>query len=481
MQYLQLAAIPAGLSNDNTIILAEKATLDAVEAVLQPSEIAYFRQAVAKGVHTFFFPQADRGMFIRILAPADQDERIRLEEARLNGNALLREIRHYKMESVTLHSYVPDQLALAFLEGLMLGNYQFLSYFTTPEKKETWLTRLSWAHENAPHAAITELNALVKAVCLTRDLVNEPHSHFDTIKLAEATREAGQQYGFDVEVLGKEQLQSLKMGGLLAVNQASDVPPQFCILEWKPENARNAKPVVLIGKGVVYDTGGLSLKPSDGMDHMKCDMAGGAAVIGTMAAVAEVGLPLHIIGLIPATDNKIGDKALSPGDVIRMYSGATVEVVNTDAEGRLILADAMHYAKKYDPELVLDLATLTGAAVRALGNQAICYMGNAPRAVKTALEDSGWNTYERLVELPLWKEYGEELKSHIADLKNMGSGAAGMITAGKFLEHFADYPWLHLDIAGPAYLRNANGYRTKEGTGVGVRLLFDFLKRWGSA
>lgn len=481
MQYLQLAVIPAGLSNDNTVILAEKATLDAVEAILQPAEVAYLRQAVAKGVHAFFFPQADHGIFIRILTPADPDDRVQLEEARLNGNALLRELRHYKMESATLHSYVSDRLALAFLEGLMLGNYQFLPYFTAPEKKETHLSRLSWAHEKAPHADIAELNALVKAVCMTRDLVNEPHSHFDTLKLAEAAREAGRYYGFTVEVLGKEQLQSLKMGGLLAVNQASDVPPQFCILEWKPENARNAKPVVLIGKGVVYDTGGLSLKPSDGMDHMKCDMAGAAAVIGTMAAVAEVGLPLHIVGLIPATDNKIGDKALSPGDVIRMYSGTTVEVVNTDAEGRLILADAMHYAKKYDPELVLDLATLTGAAVRALGNQAICYMGNAPRAVKTALEDSGWNTYERLVELPLWKEYGEELKSHIADLKNMGSGAAGMITAGKFLEHFADYPWLHLDIAGPAYLRHANGYRTKEGTGVGVRLLFDFLKRWGSA
>lgn len=481
MQYLQLAVIPAGLSNDNIIILAEKATLDAVEAVLQPTEVAYLRQAVAKDVHAFFFPQADRGIFLRILTPGDQDERVQLEEARLNGNTLLRELRHYKMESATLHSYVSDRLALAFLEGLMLGNYQFLPYFTAPEKKETGLTRLSWAREQAPHADIAELNALVKAVCLTRDLVNEPHSHFDTLKLSEAALDAGRRYGFDVEILGKEQLQSLKMGGLLAVNQASEVPPQFCILEWKPDNARNAKPVVLIGKGVVYDTGGLSLKPSEGMDHMKCDMAGAAAVIGIMAAVAEVGLPLHIIGLIPATDNKIGDKALSPGDVIRMYSGTTVEVVNTDAEGRLILADAMHYAKKYDPELVLDLATLTGAAVRALGNQAICYMGNAPRAVKTALEDSGWNTYERLVELPLWKEYGEELKSHIADLKNMGSGAAGMITAGKFLEHFADYPWLHLDIAGPAYLRNANGYRTKEGTGVGVRLLFDFLKRWGSA
>lgn len=480
MQYLQLAAVPVDHSNNNTIILAEKATLGELEALLQPFEVGYLRQMVAKGVHSFFFPQAAHCVFVRILAPTDQDGRIQLEEARLNGNGLLRELHHYKTESATLRSFVSDTLALAFLEGLMLGSYQFLPYFTEPEKKENTLTHLFWAHTEAPQSAIAELNALVKAVYLTRNLVNEPHSHFDALKLSAAAREAGRVHGIDVEVLGKEKLESLKMGGLLAVNQASDVPPQFCILEWRPENARNQKPIVLIGKGVVYDTGGLSLKPAEGMDHMKCDMAGAAAVIGTMAAVAEVGLPLYLIGLIPATDNKIGDKALSPGDVIRMYSGTTVEVVNTDAEGRLILADALHYAKKYDPELVLDLATLTGAAVRALGNQAICYMGNAPRAVKGALEESGWNTYERLVELPLWKEYGDELKSNIADLKNMGSGAAGMITAGKFLEHFADYPWLHLDIAGPAYLRNANGYRTKEGTGVGVRLLFDFLKRWGA-
>lgn len=477
MQYLHLAAIPVGQIDDNIILLAEKADLAHLEAVLQPAEMAYLRQAVEKGVHAFFFPQASYGVFVRLLTP-EPNAAVRLEEARLNGNALLRELRHYKVSSATLRSFCPDDLALAFLEGLMLGNYQFLTYFSEPAKKEHPVTTLRWAHPEPPKTAIDELNTVTEAVFLTRNLVNEPYSHFDTLKLANAIHEAGQTYGFDVEILGKEKLESLKMGGLLAVNQASDVPPRFCVLEWRPVDARNSKPVVLIGKGVVYDTGGLSLKTTDGMEYMKCDMAGAAAVVGIMVVAARLGLPIHLIGLIPATDNKIGHRALSPGDVIRMYSGTTVEVINTDAEGRLILADALHFAKKYDPELVLDLATLTGAAVRALGNQAICYMGTAPQNVKRALEDSGWNTYERLVELPLWKEYGDELKSNIADLKNIGSGAAGMITAGKFLEHFADYPWLHLDIAGPAYLRNANGYRTKEGTGVGVRLLFDFLKRF---
>jgi leucyl aminopeptidase len=307
--------------------------------------------------------------------------------------------------------------------------------------------------------------------------VNEPHSHFNSVQLGEAVESAAKAFGFEADIFGKEKIEALKMGGLLAVNRASQIPPRFCVLEWKPADATNAKPVVLVGKGVVYDTGGLSLKPSEAMDFMKCDMAGAATVIGAMAVAARTNLPVHLIGLIPVTDNKIGDNALAPGDIITMGSGKTVEVVNTDAEGRIILADALHYAKKYDPELTLDFATLTGSAVRALGTQVICYMGTASKAVKNNLEESGFATYERLVELPLWKEFGDELKSNIADLKNLGSANAGMITAGKFLENFVDYPWLHLDIAGPAYLRTPNGYRTKEGTGVGVRLLYNFLKK----
>jgi leucyl aminopeptidase len=478
VHYLQLATVPVDQNDDNLILLADKSALEPLNAVLQPNELAYLRQSVAKGVHAFFFPQIDRAIFVRILKPA-ADAAASLEDARLNANLLLRDLKNYQIESAIVRSFCPEAQSLAFLEGLMLGSYQFLNYFSDPKKKPKRLKTLSWAHDQAPEVAVAELNALIQAVFMTRDMVNEPHSHFDTLKLAETARQAGETYGFSVEVLGKEKIVELKMGGLLAVNQASSVPPQFCILEWRPANARNKKPVVLIGKGVVYDTGGLSLKTSEGMESMKCDMAGAAAVIGTISAVAQSKLPVHVIGLVPATDNKIGEHALSPGDVICMYSGTTVEVVNTDAEGRLILADTLHYAKTYEPELVLDLATLTGSAVRALGNQTICYMGTADPSIKRALESSGWNTYERLVELPLWKEYGEELKSSIADMKNMGTGAAGMITAGKFLEHFADYPWLHLDIAGPAYLRTANGYRPKDGTGVGVRLLFDFLKNWG--
>lgn len=473
---VQLAVVPSARPSDNLVILAEKGRLDQLEPCLEPHESAFLRQGVSQDVTYFFFPRSAGSVFVKIFKP-EPDEAIALEEARLAGNELLRDLRQYKMQNVTLRNLGDTDRSLAFAEGLALGSYQFLKYFSNPASKEKALHEISLENPAVSPADIQEVNTLLETVFLTRDLVNEPQSHFNSEQLAEAVKQAGDRYGFSVEILGKEKIEALKMGGLLAVNRASNIPPQFCVLEWHPENPRNAKPLVLIGKGVVYDTGGLSLKPSEGMDYMKCDMAGAAAVVGAISAVAKNNLPLHIIGLIPATDNKIGENALAPGDVITMASGATVEVVNTDAEGRLILADALHFAQKYDPEIVLDLATLTGSAVRALGTQVICYMGTAPENVKKQLESSGFATYERLVELPLWKEFGEDLKSNIADLKNIGSSNAGMITAGKFLEHFAKFPWLHLDIAGPAYLRTANGYRTREGTGVGVRLLYDFLKK----
>jgi len=269
----------------------------------------------------------------------------------------------------------------------------------------------------------------------------------------------------------------LKMGGLLAVNKGSIDPPRFIILEHKPENASNDKPIVLVGKGVVYDTGGLSLKPSPYMEDMKCDMGGSAAVIGAFCAMASQGLNKHVIGLIPATDNRPGGNAVTPGDVITMMSGHTVEVLNTDAEGRLILADALHYAKKYQPSLVMDLATLTGAAARAIGRQASVAMGTASDTIMTDLVTSGFDCHERVVIFPFWDDYADLIKSEIADMKNIGGAEAGAVTAGKFLEHYTDYPYVHIDIAGPAFLDAPWCYFGKGATGVGVRLLMAFLNR----
>ncbi|MCC7231851.1 MAG: leucyl aminopeptidase, partial [Bacteroidia bacterium] len=323
---------------------------------------------------------------------------------------------------------------------------------------------------------ISRMQYLTEAVVLARTLVNEPQSFLTSTRLGQEFVKMGKDAGFRVKVLKKQQIKALKMGGLLAVNQGSTEPPVFIIMEYRPRKVKNKKPYVLIGKGVVYDTGGLSLKPTaNSMDFMKSDMAGAAAVGSAMYAIAKAKLPIHVVALVPSTDNRPGGNAYTPGDVVTMMSGKTVEVLNTDAEGRMLLADALHYAKRYDPELVMDFATLTGAAAAAVGPYGIVCMGTAGERVRKNLLRSGENVYERLAEFPFWEEYDELLKSDIADMKNIGGPVAGAITAGKFLQHFTGYPWMHFDIAGPSYLHANSSYRGKNGTGVGVRLLFDYF------
>ncbi|MGD1981880.1 MAG: leucyl aminopeptidase [Flavobacteriales bacterium] len=396
----------------------------------------------------------------------------RAEKMRLAGNALAGKVNGLGLDRVKLEG--PFQAEVS--EGAVLGNYQFLKFFSDAHKRRNSLVQILVEDENAED--IQRIKNSTLGTLLARDLVNRPVIDLTATKLAEEAKAAGKRHGFSVEVLEKKQIESLKMGGLLGVNYGSVEPPTFTIMEYQGEGASNKKPIVLVGKGVVYDTGGLSLKPSNFMDTMKSDMGGAAAVIGTISAIAEAKLPIHVIGLVPATDNRPGKNAVTPGDVITISDGTTVEVLNTDAEGRLILSDALVYAKRYHPELVIDLATLTGAAARAIGRYAIVGMGNAPKENMEALQTSGFKTRERVVEFPFWDEYKDLLKSPIADLKNIGGPEAGAITAGKFLEHFTDYPYIHLDIAGPAHLSKRVGYQVEGGTGIGVRLLYDFLSNY---
>jgi leucyl aminopeptidase len=363
-------------------------------------------------------------------------------------------------------------------EGLLLANYEFKPYKRKEEKNLTLLETI-YLPNDFSEKKIKELNNITKAVFWARDRVNEPVSHLNASQLAEHAKIIADEAGISVQILEKTQIESLKMGGLLAVNKGSIAPPTFTILEYKPEKPVNKKPIVLVGKGVVYDTGGLSLKPTPGsMDCMKSDMAGAACVIGAIYLAALQELKVHVIALVPATDNRPGMNAYTPGDVITMYDGTTVEVLNTDAEGRMILADALAYANKFNPELVIDAATLTGAAVRAIGTHATIVMGNAEDNHFSMLEKSGNTVHERIVRFPFWGEYGEEMKSEIADLKNIGGPNAGMITAGKFLEHFVKAPYIHMDIAGPAWLDKKEHYRTQGGTGSGIRLLYHFLRKF---
>lgn len=371
-----------------------------------------------------------------------------------------------------------SEAALALAEGLALSNYQFLKYFKDADEREYALEQIGIYGEVSAEE-VNRMNNVIKAVFWARDMVNEPNSYLTALQLSKEIQEIGEEAHLHVEVFHKTEIEALKMGGLLAVNKGSVQPPTFTVMEYRPANAVNTKPVVLVGKGVVYDTGGLSLKPTpNSMDLMKSDMGGAAMMAGTIYAAALNKLNVHLIALIPATDNRPGGDAYAPGDIVTMMDGTTVEVLNTDAEGRMILADAISYASKFQPELIINAATLTGAALIAAGTRAACMMSNAGDTVDSALHHAGNKVYERMVQLPLWDDYKEQLKSSCADLKNIGGRMAGTITAGKFLEHFARAPFVHIDIAGPAFTEAPENYKGLGGTGTGIRALHQFIANY---
>jgi len=439
------------------------------------NEISYLKKQLA-GNNCAVINRYDELIMVAF-SDVSQDRSTFLEQCRKCGNEISAILRKERIDRIDLIvSSEQQQGAIAMAEGLALGSYQFLKYRSPNSEASSDLKQITFIGTTVSQIQVEQLAVLINAVYIARELVNEPASHLNSVQLAQSFEDMGELSGYVTEVFHSEKIGELKMGGLLAVNRGSIDPPTFSVLTWKPEGAKNVNPIVLIGKGVVYDTGGLSLKPTkDSMDYMKSDMAGGAVVAAVLYYAAKCKLPLHLIALIPSTDNRPDGNAYAPGDVIVMHSGQTVEVLNTDAEGRLILADALSYAKMYRPELVIDVATLTGSAAMAIGHQGIVGMGNAGEARWSELKRSGENVYERIVEFPLWEEYAESIKSDIADLKNIGAREAGAITAGKFLENFVDYPWIHLDIAGPAFLNASDHYRTKGGTATGVRLIIDFL------
>jgi leucyl aminopeptidase len=379
-------------------------------------------------------------------------------------------------KSVEIAGNAGKELLLATAEGVALSADRFVKYFSDPEDKKCKLQEINVISAEITTAKITEQNIVHAAVMQTRDWVNEPACVLTATKFAEEMAEMAKKSGATVDILSKKKIEALKMGGLLAVNQGSEEPPTFTVMEWKPKNSVNSQPVVLVGKGVTFDTGGSNLKTEHYMDEMKTDMAGAATVAATLCAVAENKLPVHVIALMPATDNKLSNNAILPSDIITMHNGKTVEIGNTDAEGRVILADAISYAARFNPMLIVDVATLTGAAQRAIGKYGMVMMGNA-RQEMDKLKSIGDDVYERIAEFPFWDEYAEELKSEIADMKNIGSpDGGGAITAGKFLEKFTTAPFIHLDIAGCGCLSKPYGWQSAGGTGTGVRLLYHFFK-----
>ncbi|HXG38723.1 MAG TPA: leucyl aminopeptidase [Bacteroidota bacterium] len=369
----------------------------------------------------------------------------------------------------------------AFAEGAGLALYRFDKYITKKEQENNnqvntiILCSEDRSLQGVGAKTVAQAQVVVEATYRARDLANAPGNEIYPETLAKAAQEAGRRAGFKVTVFDEKKIAKLGMGGVIGVAKGSARPPRFIILEYG-RGAR--KPIVLVGKGVTFDTGGISIKPSASMGEMKMDMSGAAAVIGTFEAVARLRLPVRLVGLIPAVENMPSGSATRPGDILRHYNGKTSEVDNTDAEGRLILADALAYAERYKPAAVIDLATLTGACVVALGHVVTGMMGNDD-GLMDKLKLAGDKTYERVWPLPLFDEYEKLIKSDVADVKNTGGRWAGAITAGWFLKKFiGDYKWVHLDIAGTAMLEESGDYTPKGGSGVGVRLLTEFLKNW---
>lgn len=440
---------------------------------LNPSQKKHVKESI-NDCEFYYFNQIDSHIFL-IKTINSKPHWRQCDNLRKAGFAVEEIISNINAKTIGV-KLLNDEFAFAysFVEGLLLSTYKFQKY---KSKKTVYvLDYVIIEAESYNEDIIADLRNVVSSVFLSRDLVNEPIIALNVEKLAAITLTEGSEAGLSVQIKDKDWIEKEGMGGILAVNKGSIDPPKFIILENKPIDAINSNPVVLVGKGIVYDTGGLSLKSPANMETMKADMGGAAAVIGAMISCAKNKIPLWIKGYVPATDNRPGENAYAPGDVIKMHNGMFVEVLNTDAEGRMVLADALSYASKDNPELVIDIATLTGAAQAAVGDNAVVTMGTAGDDEFAELEKAGFNTCERVVRFPFWDEYGELIKSDIADIKNVGGPVAGAITAGKFLEHFTAYKWMHIDISGSAFLKKSGNYRGLGATGFGVRLLYDFLK-----
>jgi leucyl aminopeptidase len=376
----------------------------------------------------------------------------------------------------------PQRAAEAVALGTLLALYRYDELKTEEEDGPTGLQELTLVEFDAGKREALESGArtargIAEGVWLTRDLVNCPANLATPTHLAETARELAEEHGLSCCALGKEELEEEGMGLLLGVNRAGGEPPYLIVLEHNA-GQEELPTVVLVGKGITFDTGGISIKPSKGMERMKGDMGGAAVILGTLLTVALLDLPLHVVGLAPVTENMPGPDAIKPGDVLRSRKGLTVEVLNTDAEGRLILGDALSYAGEFDPDAIVDIATLTGGRIVALGKYAAAVMGNDELVER--LEEAGEETGERVWELPLFKEYGEYLKSDVADVKNVGGREASSITAAFFLSKFPpeDVPWAHLDIAGLAFTDAEEPYTPKGATGFGLRLLVEMLRHW---
>lgn len=459
---------------------------DTIEQLFTKNEVEYINKKIDDNKTKIISIQRYTNIIYLINVQKPKEKPLCNDFFRTQGNHFYQTIKDETFETLVFISNIPNnkfeiekEFFISFTEGFLLSIYKFDKYKKDLDKSIN-IKLLMLIHSSIKKTDIIVLSNLMQSIYQCRDWVNEPLSTLTALKFAEEIESFCKSANIKTNILNKTQIEALKMGGLLAVNKGSLEPPVFIILEWNPKDKSNDKTIVIVGKGVVFDSGGMNLKPGSSMETMKSDMAGAATVATSIYALAKSNCKQHIIGLIPCTENRPDGNAYVPGDIIKMFDGTTVEVLNTDAEGRLILADALSFAKKYNPDLVINIATLTGSASSAIGKYGIVAMQSKAENDLELLKSIGYQTHERIAEFPFWDDYAELLKSDIADLKNIGGREAGAITAGKFLQHFTDYPFIHLDIAGVAFSEKFDSYKGKGGTATGLRLLFNFINKYSN-
>lgn len=398
---------------------------------------------------------------------------LRAREMGLKTLATTTSIFRHKLKVETV-----SDVSRAIIEGAFLGLYQFSKYRVKEESNSKYIKEIKVIEEEdtlrKAEKGAEAGRIISESVNFARDLINTPANEMTPTILSETAKRMAGDNRLKCRILSRPQIERLGMGAFLGVARGSKEPPKFIILEYM-RGKRGEKPIVVVGKSITFDSGGISLKAAEGMGKMKYDMSGGAITLGVLRAASQLRIPMNLVGLLPATENMPSGAATRPGDILRSMSGRTIEIISTDAEGRLALSDALFYATKYKPKWIIDIATLTGACVIALGNHAIGMLGN-DNELKKRMVTAGNKVWERVWEMPLWNEYFEQIKSTIADIKNSGGREGGVMTAALLLSKFVEgYPWIHLDIAGVAWNDKEKAYIPQGGSAIGVRLILQLL------
>ena len=479
---MQTALLVIGVfENERDFSKAKGLNSTITAAIIELIENKEFKRSFGSNI---IFHMMGKGLIKKImLIGLGAREKFTDEEARIIAGKAALKAKELGVEEFCILPFmdVDEALIEAISEGVLLSLYSFNRYKTSGKEATTIPAQATIVVNSDSakfQAVVDKVNLITQAVNYARDLSNLPPNECPPSQIASLALALDGEYGIKTRILERYEMESIGLNGIVSVGKGSNNPPKLVILEYYG-NADHQKPYLLVGKAVTFDTGGISLKPGDKMDEMKFDKCGGCSVLGILKAIASLGLPVNVIGIIPSVENMPSSTSYRPGDIIRMYNGKTVEILNTDAEGRIILADAMAYGVAiYNPQAIIDLATLTGACVIALGANVAAVIGTS-KYLAERLSKISEKTGERIWDLPLHDEYHEQIKSTVADLKNIGGRPGGAITAAAFLSNFTnDIPWVHLDIAGTAWTQEGTferSYNPKGATGFGIRTMVKFL------